>query len=121
MDQIIISDLEVHYRIGVPDEERTAPQRLLISVTIDHSFGPAQDSDDLSQTIDYGAITMQLNHFGDSKEWKLIERLANDIAQWILTDFQARQVTVEVKKIIIPNAKHVAVRLTRSRPDANQD
>ena len=68
MDQIIISDLEVHYRIGVPDEERTAPQRLLISVTIDHSFGPAQDSDDLSQTIDYGAITMQLNHFGDSKE-----------------------------------------------------
>jgi 7,8-dihydroneopterin aldolase/epimerase/oxygenase len=120
MDQIIISDLEVHYRVGVPDEERTLPQRLLISVTIDHSFGSAQDSDDLSQTIDYGAITTQLNHFGNNKEWKLIERLANDIAQWILTDFQARQVTVEVKKFIIPNAKHVAVRLTRSQSSASQ-
>jgi hypothetical protein len=29
MDKITISDLEVFYRVGVPEEERAEPQRLL--------------------------------------------------------------------------------------------
>ncbi len=115
MDQIIIRDLEVHYHIGVPDEERAQPQRLLISIELEHPFGTAQETDDLTETIDYGAITTQLTEFGKGKEWKLIERLANDIAQWILQGFGPQQVTVEVKKFIIPNAKDVAVRITRRK------
>jgi len=31
---IIISELEVFYRIGVPDSERAKPQRLLLNVEI---------------------------------------------------------------------------------------
>ena len=115
MDQIIIRDLEVHFHIGVPDEERAKVQRLLISLELDHPFGSAQETDDLTETIDYGAITSELTQFGKGKEWKLIERLANDIAQWILKDFRPQRVTVEVKKFIIPNARDVAVRITRSR------
>ena len=114
MDQIIIEDLEVQFRVGVPDDERAKPQRLLICIRIDHEFGNAQSTDDLSHTIDYGRITTDLTRFGDGREWKLIEKLANDIAQWILNDFGARQVQVEVRKFIIPNAKFVAVRLARS-------
>lgn len=118
MDQIIIEDLEVHYRVGVPDEERIHPQKLLLCVQIDHEFDTAQASDDLSHTIDYGKLTSDLTHFGEGRDWKLIERLANDIAQWILRDFGASRVQVEVRKFIIPNAKFVGVRVSRSAPSS---
>ncbi|MCS1410904.1 MAG: Dihydroneopterin aldolase [Verrucomicrobia subdivision 3 bacterium] len=115
MDQIIIEDLEVYFQIGVPDKERAQPQKLHLSVVVEHSLDAAARSDDLSQTIDYDALTEQLIHFGESKEWKLLERLAHDIVRWILSEHGGDQVTVEVKKFIIPNARHVAVQLTRSK------
>lgn len=114
-DQIILEDLEVHYHVGVPDAERRHAQRLLISITIDHDFEAAQATDDLTKTIDYGAIAIGLKTFGDSKEWKLIEKLGNDIAQWVIAEFGAPRVAVEVKKFILPDTKHVAVRLVRAR------
>ncbi|MDB6028133.1 MAG: Dihydroneopterin aldolase, partial [Verrucomicrobiales bacterium] len=45
--------------------------------------------------------------------WKLIEKLASDIAETILKDFKVARVSVEVKKFIIPEAKFVSVKLTR--------
>ncbi len=112
-DKIIIDDLEVHFRIGVPYEERARPQRLCLSVAIECPLQTAAQSDDLAQTIDYGTLATELAAFGEGKEWKLLERLANDLALWILRRSNAKRVTVEVKKFILPNARHIAVRLTR--------
>jgi dihydroneopterin aldolase len=53
--------------------------------------------------------------FGEGREWKLIEKLAADIAAAILAEFQPQSVSVEVKKFIIPEARHVAVTLTQAR------
>ena len=115
MDLITISDLEVHYRVGVTEAERAQPQRLLLSVAMEHDFTQAGGSDDLADTIDYHAVAQQLLHFGDDCHWELLETLATDIASMILDDFKARRVTVEVKKFIIPHARYVSVRLTRPR------
>jgi FolB domain-containing protein len=115
MDTITISDLEVFYCVGVPDEERATPQRLLVTVEMQHDFGAAASGDELSGTIDYFAVSQRLLKFGDGVHWKLIETLAVDIAQMVLDDFQPRSVSVEVKKYILPQAKHVAVRLERNR------
>ena len=41
--------------------------------------------------------------------WKLIEKLAADIADAILAGFKPASVTVEVKKFVIPQARHVSV------------
>jgi FolB domain-containing protein len=115
MDKITIRDLEVFYRVGVPDEERSKPQRLLLTVEMEHDFKSAATEDDLSATIDYFAVSQCLLRFGDGVHWKLIETLAVDIAQMILEDFQPHSVTVEVKKFIIPEAAYVSTRVTRER------
>jgi 7,8-dihydroneopterin aldolase/epimerase/oxygenase len=115
MDQIIITDLEVHYRVGVPEAERQQPQRLLISVEMGHDFSRAIASDDLAQTIDYHAVAQRILRFGDDCQWKLIETVAADLARMVLDETRASQVTVEVKKFIIPQARHVAVKVTRVR------
>lgn len=118
MSKISIVDLEVFYRVGVPDAERAQPQRLLLTVAIAADFSAAAKSDSIADTIDYYAVTQGLLKFGEGREWRLIEKLASDIADMMIAGFKAQSVSVEVKKFIIPEARHVSVSLSRSRPAA---
>ena len=115
MDKISIVDLEVSYRVGVPEAERARPQRLLLTVEMESDFGAAAKSDGIADTIDYYAVTQRLLKFGEGREWKLIEKLASDIAAVVLAEFEPASVSVLVKKFIIPEARHVSVALKRSR------
>src|SRR5207248_616236 len=91
MDKIIISDLAVFCRVGVPDEERAKPQRLLISLEMLRDLSTAAVSDDLTKTIDYYALTRRVLGFGEGRSWKLIEALAADIANMVLNEFAAAE------------------------------
>ena len=113
MDIITIEGLEVFFRVGVPDAERSTPQRLLICLSIEHDFAAASATDDLTKTIDYYAVSQAILGFGEGQSWKLIEKLAADLATLVLSRFSVGRVTVEVKKFIIPEAKFVSVRVTR--------
>jgi dihydroneopterin aldolase len=113
--KISIADLEVFYCIGVSDAERAQPQRLLLTVKLESDLCAAAKSDSIADTIDYFAVTQQLLKLGDGKSWKLIEKLAADIADTILSEFKPQNVSVEVKKFIIPQARHVSVALTKQR------
>lgn len=112
--KISIVDLEVFYRVGVPDAERAQPQRLLLTLEMESEFSAAAKSDSIVDTIDYFAVTHRLLKFGEAREWKLIEKLAADVADLVLSEFKPQSVTVEVKKFVISQARHVSVRLTRS-------
>jgi FolB domain-containing protein len=114
-DTIIISDLAVLYHVGVPDEERAKPQRLLLTIEMEKAFGRAVARDDLKATIDYFAVTQRVLGFGEGRNWKLIEKLSSDIAQMILKEYGADAVTIEVKKFIIPETRYVAVRIHRKK------
>ena len=115
MAKISIVGLEVFYRVGVPDAERAQPQRLLLTVKMESDFSAAAKSDGIADTIDYFAVTQWLLKFGDGRSWKLIEKLAADIADTVLVEFKPQSVSVEVKKFIIPQARHVSVALTKQR------
>lgn len=112
---IKIEDLEVYYRVGVPDSERERAQRLLVCIEMEYPFAQACESDEISKTIDYQLVVDRLIQFGNGKSWHLLEKLAFDIAEMILNDFDVKEVTVEVKKFIISQTKYISVRLTRSR------
>lgn len=116
MDAITICDLEVRYHVGITAAERAQAQRLLITVVMERDLKPAANTDDLLDTIDYFAVSQAILAFGNDCQWELIETVAGDIAQMILDDFKPQRVTVEVKKFIIPQTRHVSVRLSRERP-----
>jgi dihydroneopterin aldolase len=113
MSRISIVDLEVFYRVGVPDAERAQPQRLLLTVEMESDFSKAAKTDSIADTIDYFAVSQRLLKFGEGREWKLIEKLAADIADAILSEFKPQSVTIEAKKFVIPQARHVSVKLTK--------
>jgi dihydroneopterin aldolase len=111
--KISIVDLEVFYHVGVPDAERAEPQRLLLTVELETDFSAAAKSDSIDHTINYFAVTQRLLKFGEGREWKLIEKLAADIADTVLAEFKPQCISVEVKKFIIPEARHVSVGVSR--------
>lgn len=115
MDIITIEDLEVFYHIGVPDAERVQAQRLLLTVRMEHCFTHAAANDDLTATINYYDVSRRLLGLGSGRSWKLIETLAVEIAELVLREYGAQAVTVQVKKFILPEARHVAVEIRRER------
>ena len=115
MDTITIKDLGVLCKIGVPDEERAKPQRLLITVEMHRDFSRAAQSDDIAHTINYYDVSQRITALCAQKSFKLIERLADEITTILLNEFRAQQATVEVKKFILSNARHVSFKLTRAR------
>jgi dihydroneopterin aldolase len=115
MDRITIADLEVNYHVGVPDWERRKPQRLLLTVELLRDFSAAALNDDLTQTIDYFAVSQHLQTYGKGRNWKLIEKLAVDLAQVMLAQFAADKVAVEVKKFVLAETRYVSVRVERER------
>jgi len=105
----------VFYRVGVADAERARPQRLLLTVEMDCDFSAAAKSDDIRDTIDYFAVSRRLLKFGEGRSWKLIEKLAADVANTVLSEFKPQSVTVEVKKFPLADARYVAVTVTRKK------
>ncbi len=115
MSRISIVDLEVHYCVGVTDEERSKPQRLLLSVELSLDFASAAISDRLEKTINYQALAEDLLKFGDNRSWKLLERVVTNIAEMILARYRPDSVSVELKKFVIPQARYVSVVTSRAR------
>ena len=115
MSRISIVDLEVFYCVGVSDEERAKPQRLLLTVDMNLDFSSASISDRIEKTIDYQQVADELLKFGENRSWKLLEKLVANVAELILARFKPQSVQVEAKKFVIPQARYVAVSLTKSR------
>ena len=113
MATISIADLEVFYRVGVTEAERAHPQRLLLHVELEVDESAAAATDDLARTIDYHQLAQELIRFGEGQSWRLLERLASELADFILARHRPLAVVVEVKKFVLPQARHVAVRVSR--------
>lgn len=114
-DQIHIEQLEVFAHIGVPDDERSRPQRLTVSIT----FWPARQGselgDDLDRTVDYAAVCAETRKFVDTRSDRLIETLADALANHLLGAFEIRRITLELRKFILPEVEFVSVTVTRDR------
>ncbi|MFK7909634.1 MAG: dihydroneopterin aldolase [Akkermansiaceae bacterium] len=112
-DEIIIKGLRVSCCVGVPDQERSQPQELLLNVTLCPFSDPDPLEDDIARTIDYHAVTLDIERVALARPRKLIETLAEDVASEVLKNFAASRVTIEIEKFILPNTRSVGVRITR--------
>jgi FolB domain-containing protein len=119
VDTITIKDLAVLCRIGVPDEERANPQRLLITVTMSGDFAKACASDEIEHTLNYFDVSRRVVEFCRTESFKLIEKLAHELAAIITREFGAENVGIVVKKFILSDARYVSFELQRKRADFN--
>mmetsp|Transcript_9687 Transcript_9687/g.26820 ORF Transcript_9687/g.26820 Transcript_9687/m.26820 type:complete len:286 (-) Transcript_9687:3130-3987(-) len=124
LDKISIQDLEAKCLVGVLDEERAQPQKLLISMDLIMNKDLSNIATmELDQTIDYAAVCQAVTDLtqNHNNSWKLIETLATVTADLILREFQPEAVTVEVKKFILPNTQWVSAQVTRQQRKQSQN
>jgi FolB domain-containing protein len=112
-DQIHVEQLEIFARVGVTEGERANPQRLTLTISVwpDKSFENLED--DITQTANYSAICAAVRDFARERSVKLIETMADQLASHLLQIFPIRKVQVELRKFVLPDAKHVSVIVTR--------
>ena len=122
MDRIIIRDLRLQGIIGINPEERERPQTILINATIFTDTRRAAATEDIRHTVNYFAISQRISqHVSNSEPW-LVEKLADDIARIIVTEYPVSQVTIRVEKPdILPEAAAVGVEIDRRREDYRSD
>lgn len=114
-DTIEIRRLRVTCHIGVPDEERAAPQTLLLTVRMAPSQGFEGLHDDIRHTIDYHAAAVELQALAAARPRRLIETLALETAEHLLETRPLSKVAVTIEKQILPDTECVAVHVERSR------
>jgi dihydroneopterin aldolase len=114
-DWIEIRGLEIAAHIGVPDEERAAPQLLLVDLHLHPLRDFSRMPDAIDATVDYFAVTQRVLALADERPRQLLETLTDEIATTVLREFALRRVEVTVRKFILPNTECVAVHCTRER------
>lgn len=108
-DYIHIEQLEVLGRVGVTEDERAHPQRLVLNITTWLRRPFSELADDISDTADYCAIARETRTLTESQPHQLIETLAAAIAQHLIQVFPVLEVRVEVRKFVLPDAVFVSV------------
>ena len=116
-DRIFVRDLLVRTIIGVNEHERLHRQDVLINVSLDTDIHAAAASDDVRDTVDYGALSRAIVDLVEASSYFLIEPLAEAIASLCLANPRVERATVRVEK---PGAVHfassVGVEIARDRP-----
>ena len=116
MDRILISGLRELGVHGVLPEEQVRPQPFEVDVELLVDVAAAGESDDLADTVDYGAVCEAVSRVVSSEQYHLLERLATRIAEVCRADPRVVGVVVEVRKLHPPVRAlldHVAVRVER--------
>jgi dihydroneopterin aldolase len=114
-DEIEIRRLKVHTHIGVPDDERSEPQVLLITARLTPSQGFDGFTDEITHTVDYHAVAIQIQELAAARPRKLIETLATELCDFLLRLHPLSKVAISIEKHIMPDTECVAVHIERSR------
>lgn len=112
-DRIHIEQLEIFTRVGVSENERAKPQRLVANITIWPSRDFRDLDDEVERTADYAAVCEAAKTIGAEQPTRLIETLADRIASNLLQKFPVRMITVELRKFALKDAAYTSVTVTR--------
>jgi dihydroneopterin aldolase / 2-amino-4-hydroxy-6-hydroxymethyldihydropteridine diphosphokinase len=119
MDQIELHGLRVHGRHGVLPSERRDGQDFLVDAVLSVDTRTAAATDDLTLTVDYGALSERLAQIVAGQPVQLIETLAQRLAQACLSEPAVQRVRITVHKPHAPISRpfsDVSVTITRDRP-----
>jgi 7,8-dihydroneopterin aldolase/epimerase/oxygenase len=117
-DRITLAGLRVRGHHGVYDHERRDGQDFIVDLTVWADLGRAGETDDLADTLNYGALAERAAKIVGGTPRNLLESVATEIAGDVLADPRARSVEVTIHKPGAPiplDFADVAVTISRSR------
>lgn len=114
--RVLVKDLEIRTVIGVHDEEKRAPQRVLVNVELAVREDGPFESDRLEDVVDYSAVVARIEAIAAAGHVNLVETLAERVAAGCLADPKVLAARVRIEKPdVIANARGVGVEIERKR------
>lgn len=115
MDIIYLKDFRIETIIGIYAWEQAIAQRLSLDIEVGTDINAAAISDDIADTLDYASLADSLNQFISSQQFKLLETLAQQTADFLHQKFNITWLRLKINKLgAVPNAKEVGVVIERS-------
>jgi dihydroneopterin aldolase len=118
-DRIEVRGLRATGVHGALQEERRRAQPFEVDLDVWVDLAPAATSDELADTVDYGALTQAVHSVVAGRSFRLLEALAGEIARVVqAADERVGGVSVTVRKLRPPVPVDVAstgVRIVRWR------
>ena len=120
---VFLRDFVLSASIGVHPREHTARQRVRINVDLaveDDGARPMSrggvGADDLSRVVDYEKVADQVRAIVDAGHVRLVETLAERIAEVCLLDAKVKSARIRVEKLdILAGAASVGVEIERQQ------
>jgi dihydroneopterin aldolase len=122
---VFLRDMVLAASIGVHGFEHQAPQRVRINIDLGVeddavSAGEAVGRDELSRVVDYEKVADGVRAIVGSRHVRLVETLAERLAEHCLQDGRVRLVRVRVEKLdIFADTAAVGVEIERARPPSD--
>lgn len=119
VDLIELRGLRVSALCGALPEERERAQPFEVDLDLEVDLATAGRSDELGDTVDYGAVCTTVEAAMVGEQFTLMEAMAQRIADVVLADAAVASVTVVVRKLRPPVPQQLdtsGVRIRRSGP-----
>ena len=119
MDIVYIQGLRIYTIIGIHDWERTRPQPVVLDLEMGTDIRPAAQTEDITRALDYDAVSKRLIAFVKGSQYQLLETLAEQLAQLLLTEFAVPWLRLRLSKPdAVPEAQDVGLVIERGvKPD----
>ena len=98
MAKICITNLRLRTIIGVYDWEKKKKQGVIINVTLEYDAKRAAKSDKIKDTLDYKEINKSIIRLVEQSKCELLERLAGQVLDLVLSFKGVRSATVKIDK-----------------------
>lgn len=97
-DRIVLANMRFQGHHGVSDEERASAQPFEVDVELPRDLRVPGRTDDLATTIDYSLVFDVCRAVVETRRFRLLEAIAETIAQELLALFDLDEVVVRVRK-----------------------
>lgn len=116
LGKIFIENLIVACWVGAYAPERKIKQDVRLDVSCHVDVARAASSDDINDTVNYHALYDAIHELARTHTFRLLERLASEVADLALANARVMSVTVRaVKPHKLPQCAGVGVEITKIR------
>lgn len=116
MDIIFLKEFKIKTLIGIYPWERKIPQTIELNLEITLPSQQASKTGCIEDALDYSQVVRRISTMLNQQHFSLLETLTENIAQLILTEFDAPRVKVCAAKLdVIQGVKQLGICIERSR------
>ena len=114
MDIIFLGGLEITTIIGIYEWERETKQTIILDIEMAYDIRKAAETDAIEDTLDYKSVSKRIITFVEESKYFLVEKLAQEVTNIILNEFEVRWVKLILnKKGAIRGASDVGIIIER--------